>query len=268
MLFFFNFKQMFLKPSFKGSFVNSVTVESLHHMVVFTVSVVFKEDRVYIFKGSESEIEIFATLHIALKANIVLCLGADFVCLCVSVECLAFVLSLFVPHRPFFWCLGKVVLCYYGISRVSSLKVTFKRSKTFWRISNQHLVANSLFTTIFSLQSTEQYFRYSNFIHLKSTLKRMDWYTWRCRHHFTRQTFSWPPFCFLEHQSQSEKGTTQKESKFFLYTLFQEQILSLWSGTFFRKWVHSVRKTSCSEKRSTLWKHSSLREQIHSLKNK
>ena len=33
----------------------------------------------------------------------------------------AFVLSLFVPHLPFFWCLGKAVLLDCGISRVSSL---------------------------------------------------------------------------------------------------------------------------------------------------
>ena len=34
----------------------------------------------------------------------------------------AFVLSLFVPHLSFFWCLGKAVLGDCGISRVSSLE--------------------------------------------------------------------------------------------------------------------------------------------------
>ena len=33
----------------------------------------------------------------------------------------AFVLSLLVPNTSFFWCLGRAVLCYCGISGVSSL---------------------------------------------------------------------------------------------------------------------------------------------------
>ena len=36
-----------------------------------------------------------------------------------------FVLSLFVPHHPFFWCLGRAMFRDYGISSLSSFMFFF-----------------------------------------------------------------------------------------------------------------------------------------------
>ena len=52
-----------------------------------------------------------------------------FLIVCVSLASyVAFVLSLFVPHLAFFWCIGKAVLCDYGGSWVSSHEVLLTQS--------------------------------------------------------------------------------------------------------------------------------------------